>query len=124
MSLERSTHEQFFSHIYQDEYKATGAYTMATSTHDDSDTSVAHAAPVAEPHYIENGIMFNWRRSSKVGSVTGAGLGAAAGAALGAAGLFIGAILGVIVGSLIGMVAGLAAGGAADAVAESFKSGV
>jgi len=97
---------------------------MATPTHDDQHTTTIHAAPAAEPHYIDNAVMFNWRRSSKVGSITGAGLGAAAGAALGAAGLFIGAIPGVIIGSLIGMVAGLAAGGAADAVAESFKSGV
>ena len=80
------------------------------------------AAPVAA--YFENPIMYNWERSSRVGTVTGGGMGAAIGGAIGAAGLFIGAIPGAVIGSLVGMVAGIAVGAACDAIAVSFETGV
>lgn len=98
---------------------------MTDTTHNEGQHTIEQPESVVPTQvYYENPLGYNWQRSSKIGSVTGAGMGAAAGAAIGAAGMFIGAVPGALIGSVVGMIAGLAAGAACDAVAVSFKSGV
>lgn len=98
---------------------------MSTTPHGGDQHTIEQAPdPAPTTVYYENPIKYNWERSSRVGTITGAGFGAAAGAAIGAAGLFIGAVPGSIIGSLVGMVVGAGAGAAADAAAVSFETGV
>ena len=98
---------------------------MTTTEHGDGQHTIEQPTNEAPTQlYYDNPLGYNWERSSKIGSVTGAGMGAAVGAAIGAAGMFIGAIPGAIIGSVVGMLVGLAGGAALDAVAVSFKSGV